>query len=638
LASTQTELPTAPLQTAAGQILGTPAYMSPEQVQGHEVDARSDIFSLGVIFYELVSGKSPFRRDSAAATFGAILHETPPSLQPEKDLSLELHRVVAKALEKDPESRYQSVTGLMVDLRRLGASAERPTAEVSRWRAPAGSTRALTRLVVGAGTLVVVAVAVWMGGPSLGLWGPEVGARTLLIPPMEVRGQLEGADYAGRAFAEALAVNMTQAQNLTVLPVPGPGELGETMGLKQVDAARRVQAGLMLTGAVSREKEGARARISLVDTVENRIVWGAEADSPEGSLSNLALVLSQELLTHLGGAKKRMYGDHRLEAPSPAVAAAPEFVEARVGLKDRVAPVEATQRLVERFPDDPLVRVMHADALLQAIRGAPPGSPKRTAFEQSLAAIDRVDPNNPWDELLGANYGLSGGPRESIEQYSQLLVRDDLTPAARAHILAHRGTAWSALVEHEAAIADLEEAARLFPASSFSYMILSGLLDRSGRYEEAWGYARQAVALDPDNTDSQYHLGWTSMRLERWEESLPALRKACEGTATESDNCSAWAIALWRAGRHEQARQVAQEAASFPETAAGVIGLGLYHAQAGDRTEALRHLSRYLELRSKFNPRFVKWIRGEPLLEPLRGDPDFEAIVAEVKRRVRPSG
>ena len=165
------------------------------------------------------------------------------------------------------------------------------------------------------------------------------------------------------------------------------------------------------------------------------------------------------------------------------------------------------------------------------------------------------------------------------------------------------------------------------------------MLDSSGRYEEAWRHARQAMALDPDNTNSQLWVGWTSMRLERWEEALEALRKACEEVATEEpENCLAWATALWLAGHHEQARKVAQEAASFPETALGVLGMSIYHAQAGERTEALRHLRRYLELRSRFTPQGAKRISEEPLLKPLRGDPEWEAIVREVRRRARPSG
>jgi len=163
------------------------------------------------------------------------------------------------------------------------------------------------------------------------------------------------------------------------------------------------------------------------------------------------------------------------------------------------------------------------------------------------------------------------------------------------------------------------------------------MLDLSGRYQEAWGHARQAVALYPDSINCQWAVGWTSLRLERWQEALDALKKACEGTSTKADHCAAWAIALWRAGRHEQAREVAEEAASMPEMVQAVLKLGFYHAQAGDRTEALRYLRRYLELRPKFTPQEARYLGQEPLLAPLRGDPDLEAIVAEVRRRAEPS-
>jgi eukaryotic-like serine/threonine-protein kinase len=113
------------LLTKAGSTLGTIAYMSPEQAQGREVDYRSDLFSLGVVLYELIAGRTPFKRNNDAATIHAIVSESPePLARYKSDVAPELQRIVAKVLAKNPLERYQSAADFSADLRSVGRSAD----------------------------------------------------------------------------------------------------------------------------------------------------------------------------------------------------------------------------------------------------------------------------------------------------------------------------------------------------------------------------------------------------------------------------------------------------------------------------------------------------------------------------------
>ena len=106
--------------TKTGSTLGTVRYMSPEQVQGQEVDHRSDLFSLGVVLYELIANRTPFEKDNEAAVLKAIAHNnTEPLSRYKADIPEELQRTVSKLLEKDPSMRYQSASGVISDLKRL---------------------------------------------------------------------------------------------------------------------------------------------------------------------------------------------------------------------------------------------------------------------------------------------------------------------------------------------------------------------------------------------------------------------------------------------------------------------------------------------------------------------------------------
>ena len=152
-----TNLPTATQGTAAGVVMGTLGYMSPEQVKGLPTDARSDIFSFGAVLYEMLTGSRAFKGDSAAETISAILREDPPDISTtNQNVPAGLERVVAHCLEKNPEQRFHSAHDLAFDLESLtgstaldgrlrrppAASAQGPAADSScgepsfSWRAP----------------------------------------------------------------------------------------------------------------------------------------------------------------------------------------------------------------------------------------------------------------------------------------------------------------------------------------------------------------------------------------------------------------------------------------------------------------------------------------------------------------------
>jgi serine/threonine protein kinase len=119
--SVDPEAPTkAQVKTGAGIVMGTPSYMSPEQARGATIDARTDVWSLGVVIYELVAGCPPFERSTPSEVIALILErEPPPLLRYARDIPAELERIVSKALTKDKEERYQTAKDLLVDLRRL---------------------------------------------------------------------------------------------------------------------------------------------------------------------------------------------------------------------------------------------------------------------------------------------------------------------------------------------------------------------------------------------------------------------------------------------------------------------------------------------------------------------------------------
>ncbi|MCH9024564.1 MAG: serine/threonine protein kinase [candidate division Zixibacteria bacterium] len=147
--------------TKTGSTLGTVQYMSPEQVQGQEVDHRSDLFSLGVVLYELISGRTPFERGNEGATLKAIANDGPePLARYKSEVPDELQRIVAKLLEKDPAYRYQTATGVISDLKqelRSLTSDESTAAQTARVKRSAG--KSLLKWFLPAAVIIFVTIA-----------------------------------------------------------------------------------------------------------------------------------------------------------------------------------------------------------------------------------------------------------------------------------------------------------------------------------------------------------------------------------------------------------------------------------------------------------------------------------------------
>jgi serine/threonine protein kinase/tetratricopeptide (TPR) repeat protein len=605
------------LLTKTGTTLGTASYLSPEQAQGQEADFRSDLWSLGVVLYEMITGALPFAGDNYEAVIYGILHIEPPSLSEVRPgLSSPVERIVDRCLSKDPGHRPSSARDLACDL----GGCQVQGSFSSREHFP---HRPMFRRGFVAALLLVLGLA--------GAWWfflkPDSilhEVPSILVAPLEVVGQSEGAEYAGRAFAQAIAVNLAPSRSLHVLPVLAWAEV-EPGSQALAQFVKDQEVNLLLNGTIIRSDTVLNISMTLIDATENRVLWGTREVVASSDMARSAVSLSNQVLKYLGGTQSQHYEYFRYVSGSKAMALWDDLPEVISALRshDISRGLALTERLLVAFPDEHDAHVMRIVALLDASWNDPEIRQKN--LPEGLDALERIDPQEPLLTIIRSD--LSSDEAQAIEDLTRLLVRQDLTPGCRAHVLRTRGRWYSVGGNTTSAIADLDEAMSLDPANTFNYGYLSRALYRAGRFEEALVRARQSAALDPYLQDD---IALAAEKLGLWEEAQRAYAKLAE-TYGYGDQavyaCNAYSLQMM--GKREEAMAAAEAAAQQTDTVAGSLKLAGTWAQLGINDRALHYLQRAVDLGCPYT--MLK--ENEDMFVPLKEVPEYQVFIAEFEAR-----
>lgn len=612
-----------------GALVGTLPYMSPEQARGEKLDARSDIFSIGAVLYEMTTGQRPFHGATNAALIQEIQAARPrPPHEMVSDLPLELDRIVQKALASRREDRYQTVDDLAVDLRRLEREME--TGSSPSYAAVASRSAAVRRRWPAWAGIGVVAAVAALAGAWL-LLDREGGdrRRTVAVWPLAVHGRPLGGEILGRAFAEQIAVELALVGGLEVLPVPATAKADAE---DAPERARALGAGRLLLGTIEVEAEHVKAALSLLDVSRNRLLWGASREGAPPDIPSLASGLARDAMRGLAIEPRQLFDLlENMPVEDPKLAASPDWIRA-ITISTSNMPAtgevgEALARLARDFPREPLVFALRARAQVLAFRLAPTGENLNLA-QEAIDALEQTYGSSPYPLAERAHtLRIRGRNREALALYEELGSRPDLGPGLKARNFAWQGMTHQALGDYSAALQDREAALRLAPADAIVVNNYVNILHAVGRYDEALTWALASQALNWDSPPGQFEVGITLGLLGRWTEAVEPTRLACE-MGRSQERCGAFAMVLFMAGQVRRAEEVARDASSIADSIYGQYNLASYYARAGHRAEAIECLRRSVSLGFSDSP----WLRKDEDLASLRGDPVFASLVAEAER------
>ena len=613
--------------TASGVAVGTLAYMSPEQLRGQDLDTRSDIFSFGIVLFEMLTGIHPFKKPEPMEMASAILTEDPPplSLYLNEVPSL-LQHTVKKMLAKEPDRRYQSIHEVKINLKDLiseiavssGTQAESDSSTVTA--RPQWVGRFWPAMAIA--TVVVILLALALFVPPTFAPGEAIGSIAVL--PFENLSNDPDVEYLSDGTAQSIIYSLSQLSEVKVISFSSVQRYKEQdTSFRQVAEELGVRA--VLRGRLNQRGDNLSINVELVDTEDDSVLWGEQYNRELTEIlavqEDIAKEISENLRLQLSGEDQRQLTKQYTQNTEAYQA----YLRGRYHWNKRTK--EGFETAV-RFFDE---AIYQDPSYAQAYAGL--------ADAYSLMAFYGHRP-------LNEGYSLA---RAAAERSLEIDNRLAEAHASLAYIQMFYDWDWD---ECEAGY---KRGIELNPNYATAHHGYGLFLQIQGQLEEALVEFQKALALDPLSLEISRLVGATLYNNRRYEEAIDQLQKTLEMEPNFLMAHRWLTFAYWQSGMHEEAIVQAEKVALLGGNNFSKLPMFLRQVASDNRLEALRTLENWevslpLERAAQYAllgeaDQAIEWLnkaveerfpptpialRVDPFLDPLRDDPRFQDLLRRV--------
>ncbi len=613
--------------TRTSSTVGTLAYMAPEQIQGGEADVRSDIFSFGVVLFEMLTGKLPFRGEHEAAIMYSIVNEEPqPIEQSNKNVPSGLTQILKRALEKNPDARYQSMQDVVNDLSLLQSGGSLPSASTHReGRSRYTGIPKLLRSVILIPVLGVLG-AVVAGLLLLGRGDTTIDSIAVL--PFENVSKNKDLEYMSDGITESLINSLSEVASLRVLPRSSVFQFkGQETQAQRIGKELGVKA--VLTGRVVLRGATLNVQVELIDVQKQAQLWGEQYNRPMSDFlavqQEIAGTISEKLRLRLSGTEKKnllkqytenneayqlyLKGNYFIQKSTPE------------GLAKGYDLLNQAIKLDPNFPL-PYVGIAYYYAIATDFSLAP-----AIAMPELKKATDRA---LQADEHLAQARAMSGWYElwytwNWNSANEQLRSAIDLNPN---EYLPHFFYSWylSAWGKFDESIEEGKRLVELQPLSPEVYTFYGLMLYYAGKYDDAIAQCQKALDLDPNYPIAHLFLGFCDIQKGNFAKAVGEYQKAhalfdCPWTLARLGYAHA------RAGNRKEAATILdslKQQAKRMYVASDIVAT--IYVALGDYDRAFEYLQKGYEERAGW----MIWLRVDPVWNPLRDDPRFSALLKKM--------
>jgi serine/threonine-protein kinase len=665
-----TALPTLPkVETQPGLVMGTVSYMSPEQARGKEMDARTDIFSLGAVVYEMLTGRMAFAGETTADVLGALLHKEPlPLKEIAPDTPAELQHIVSKALRKEADERYQTMKSLLADLRTLkqemefAARLERSGAPERNEAAnaahdPAAVTTANAE-VAGAGAqaaavrptssaefivsgikqhkhgITIALVALLLAALVIGYWYSSRPSSTTtqiesiaVLPFLNASGDAN-LDYLSDGLSESLTNKLSQLPHLKVIARNSSFKYrGENIDIQEV--ARKLGVQAIVMGKVLRRGDNLSIKVEVVDARDNKQLWGEEYNRKTTDTlavqQEIAQTIAEKLRLKLTGEQKQQLAKRPTENPEAyQLYLNGLFYLRKGGLENPRKALDYFNPAVALDPKFALAWVGIADVYrwLGGYGGLDPQDANgkgRTAVSRALELDESLpDAHRALANIKLDEWDWAGAERE----YKRAIELNPNLTGAHARYSDYLSVVTG---QHAEALAEVKLAQELDPLSINLRVVEGRVLLFARRYDEAIARLQEVIRLEPDHIEAHHFLGVSYAMKGRYAEAIAEYHRAMSLHKENSSGLCFLGYALARSGKRGEALAVLKKLKTTKEYVSRAE-LAILYIGLEDKEAALTELEKAYSAHDLQ----MQYLKAETHYDSLRSDPRF----ADLLRRV----